>query len=75
MRETVLNNVNESIIVSKLQSLYDGNACLFYSFMHDIAGLKSRGNIVFAHDSRCEDLTNKTSIDILVYPPTSFLTK
>lgn len=64
MRETVLNNVNESIIVSKLQNLYDSNADLFYSFMHDVIGLKSKGNTVFAHDSRCEDLTNKTSINV-----------
>ena len=64
MRETVLNNVNESIIVSKLQNLYDSNADLFYSFMHDVVGLKSKGNIVFAHDSRCEDLNNKTSINV-----------
>lgn len=64
MRETVLNNVNESIIVSKLQNLYDSNANLFYSFMHDVIGIKSKGNMVFAHDSKCEDLTNKTSINI-----------
>lgn len=64
MRETVLDNNKKSIIVSELNDLYNKSSALFHAFMRDIVGSSLKCDMVFSYDSKCEDLTNKSNIDI-----------